>query len=508
MIARKGLRKKFLWVSILLSVLSFMNPVSIADCKAQSSVAVGEKAPLIRLKLSNKPISYALKKIADKASINILIPETFDDQRITLYIQEKPVSEALSLLMERGNFTLVDNNGVYVVTPIEKPVYTTEVIPLNHANAAKVSSSLIEIVDLSDEETISIEPDSNSLVVKAIPQTLDVIKSVLQELDLPKTTMTYELKHNSPSYLYNIFNSSVFKGNNKAVSSDSKDSEASLEPIYADNETLVIKGIIKKEEQAVLQADAPVIIPDDSTKLITVIGNPQQQELIEYIITYYESKNSPKGLDSTVKDFDTKVEEFEKVETKLNKMEIKLADTVIQNLSTNMDLENAKEEIATLIKENQALKSEKAWSLLTGNTPTPRIEQPTETLSSEIDTLKKDIAAYKTLIEEKTSQTAALESQLATKNKEIMVLSQQLDAYSRQLDSMSSSITTEPSAFQETGLLITALERKDEELQATKTELNRVKKQFEISKDQLELIFGGKLLESTVMPNDKSRWFD
>lgn len=129
-----------------------------------------------------------------------------------------------------------------------------------------------------------------------------------------------------------------------------------------------------------------------------------------------------------------------------------------------------------------------------------------ETLHSEINLLEDEIKRTKAVLKEKSKFNKNLLDQISEKERELELANSSLKNLKAELTELKlkSSLNIEKAnTMDEFKYIASTLN----ELKQTKVELHKVKKQLDISKKQLELIFGGKLLDENVIPEGNSVWF-
>ncbi|MBD3366779.1 MAG: hypothetical protein GF405_01240, partial [Candidatus Eisenbacteria bacterium] len=122
---------------------------------------------------------------------NIVASTEVQDQLISIRIKSTPVEEALNLIVraaglgyERiGNSILVAEESVLQT----ETGLSTYVIPLHFADAFE----LVDVVK-TITEAVTADPGGNRLVVVASPGTIEQIRSIIQELDVPPVQIMLE----------------------------------------------------------------------------------------------------------------------------------------------------------------------------------------------------------------------------------------------------------------------------------------------------------------------------
>jgi len=189
-----------------------------ASAPARSSVSAS-LAPLdmrVTVRVKGAPLATFLDTISAQAKVNFIITEGLESKRVTAFLQNVTVREALQVLLEIKGLTYqqIGKSNTYVVTPRSKQVenlitriYTLSFIPLiplgggdtaaspaaagappGAGAAATVPLSEIAIVNvlksvLSKSGHVEVEPRTNALIVTDIPEVFPQVEQIIAELD-------------------------------------------------------------------------------------------------------------------------------------------------------------------------------------------------------------------------------------------------------------------------------------------------------------------------------------
>ncbi|MDE2237281.1 MAG: hypothetical protein KGK30_05280 [Elusimicrobia bacterium] len=195
----------------------------------------------VTVRVKNAPLATFLDTISAQAKVNFIITEGLESKRVTAFLQNVTVREALQVLLEIKGLTYerVGDSNTYIVSPRSKSVenlitriYTLSYIPLipletsraeqsaltpQSSNSGGITqfggpsgsqgmgmqglsgggagngtesnaSSRIAIVPvirsiLSKNGKVSIEPRTNSLIVTDIPEVFPQVEQIIAELD-------------------------------------------------------------------------------------------------------------------------------------------------------------------------------------------------------------------------------------------------------------------------------------------------------------------------------------
>ncbi|MEQ1920303.1 MAG: secretin N-terminal domain-containing protein, partial [Elusimicrobiota bacterium] len=182
-------------------------------------------APLdmrVTVRVKGAPLATFLDTISAQAKVNFIITEGLESKRVTAFLQNVTVREALQVLLEIKGLTYqqIGKSNTYVVTPRSKQVenlitriYTLSFVPLiplsgdsgtvapaaaaagggpaapaPSAPATGPVSSDVAIINvlrsvLSKSGHVEIEPRTNALIVTDIPEVFPQVEQIIAELD-------------------------------------------------------------------------------------------------------------------------------------------------------------------------------------------------------------------------------------------------------------------------------------------------------------------------------------
>ena len=146
---------------------------------------------LVTIRASETPLVDVLEILSEKSGLNIVASTEVQGRMISIRIKATPVEEALNLIVraaglgyERiGNSILVAEESVLQ----QETGLSTYVIPLHFADAFE----LVEVVKNITEE-VTADPGGNRLVVVASPGTIEQVRSIIHELDVPPVQIMLE----------------------------------------------------------------------------------------------------------------------------------------------------------------------------------------------------------------------------------------------------------------------------------------------------------------------------
>ncbi len=212
--------------------------VQIGAAPAAKPAAVSTTAPLdtrVTVRVKGAPLATFLDTISAQAKVNFIITEGLEQKRVTAFLQNVTVREALQVLLEIKGLTYqqIGKSNTYVVTQRSKQaenlitrIYTLSFVPLIPLStedtqgssssggatapssggaggtggggggagagakpcAGKAAASGVSIVRvvctvLSKSGDIELEPRTNSLIVTDIPEVFPQVEQIIAELD-------------------------------------------------------------------------------------------------------------------------------------------------------------------------------------------------------------------------------------------------------------------------------------------------------------------------------------
>ncbi len=161
----------------------------------QGKVYSGRK---ISLDFKDADIKNILRLIAEVSNLNIIAGEDVTG-KVTMRLVDVPWDQALDVILSARNLGMTRMDNVIRVAPIETlkremqseleakrskerlEDLVTEVIPLNYVTAKEITTQIKSI--LSDRGDVKVIDQTNSLLVKDIPKSIERVKLVLRQVD-------------------------------------------------------------------------------------------------------------------------------------------------------------------------------------------------------------------------------------------------------------------------------------------------------------------------------------
>ena len=189
------------WVMLVIILALMMTPVYAQDSTtagqgAQDNLSMSDEGN-VSLDFRDADIQNVLRILSYKSGVNIVAgPEVTG--LITIKLQDVPWQKALQVVLETYGYAYEQRGNIITVTTIEnlkkrredakllsdqEPLLTKTYI-LNYAKATDVMDSIAKMK--TDRGSINFDERINAVIVRDIPENLDLISTVIEQLD--KTT--------------------------------------------------------------------------------------------------------------------------------------------------------------------------------------------------------------------------------------------------------------------------------------------------------------------------------
>jgi len=154
------------------------------------------------LDLKNMDILDVLKLISQKSGLNIIAGQKVKG-RVTVFLKDIEVREALRIIVESYGWSYVQNNGIMqVMTDQEYETkygyhfgqkMETRIKQLSYAKAADVAAVLSQMKSSSGK--VIIDQNSGILILTDEPEKLDAMDAVMQRMDIPVRSVVFVLSY-------------------------------------------------------------------------------------------------------------------------------------------------------------------------------------------------------------------------------------------------------------------------------------------------------------------------
>lgn len=183
-------------------------PESVAAPAPSTNVSVenpeGEKVSTMIdvLELKEMDIGDVLKLLSKKSGLNIISGKNVAG-KVTIYLKNVDVRDALRIILESNDLAYIEENGIIKVIPGQQfeTLYgykfgqdlETKIIQLKHAKAEDVVAVLNQIK--SQVGKISSDAISNTLILVDRLDAMILMQEMINRMDIPVQTRIFELKY-------------------------------------------------------------------------------------------------------------------------------------------------------------------------------------------------------------------------------------------------------------------------------------------------------------------------
>lgn len=233
--------------------------------------------PLVSIMLFETDLREALNEISLQTGINI-IPDQTVSGTVTADIQDKPLEEALMVILTSGGYTFRKINDFYLVGLADPRSTTfgrlveTQIVELQHRTVDQVQAILPAYL----QSYVRGDRQTNVLSIAAPPEELAEIRRFIGEIDTPrkqvevKVVVTEVSSQAIKELGSNLLDFSAQKGQETnpnwtgSISYDGKEGLLTLESdVYG---TLLAKlRMLQEDHQAKIHADPRVLLADGET---------------------------------------------------------------------------------------------------------------------------------------------------------------------------------------------------------------------------------------------------
>ncbi len=152
---------------------------------------------LVTLSFSEAPLNSVLNAISKVTDLNIVGGEGLT-QSVTTYLTDVPLQEALKVILKAAGYTFEKEENIIRLIPLKESPLSTEVFRLKFASAQKVKDAIEDL--LSDRGKIEVfskfddEDSPDTLVVTDTPEALNILRRVIEKLDIKAQQVMIEAK--------------------------------------------------------------------------------------------------------------------------------------------------------------------------------------------------------------------------------------------------------------------------------------------------------------------------
>ena len=288
-----------------------------AEVKPQAAPikAAKETTETITLELKNMDVVEVIKLLASKSGLDVVISNNVRG-RITLFLDEVPVWDAMQIVFETVDLAYVERENIFrIITGREyeqefgrkfHDKRKVKVIKLNNTKADDMSRELRSL----KSRIGNIIPDTrtNALILLDTPDSIVIMENMILELDVPVETMIYPLKYAPAKSLEEVLKKMLSKRGalhvddytNKIIITDSPNVIRKVNLIIEEYDrptvlqtkiyTLNYAKYDKVEEKikTMLTKDIGIIKSDERTNKLVVTDLPEKIIEIDRLIAAYD----------------------------------------------------------------------------------------------------------------------------------------------------------------------------------------------------------------------------
>ncbi|RYU44098.1 type IV pilus secretin PilQ [Aliivibrio finisterrensis] len=159
----------------------------------------------ISINFQDIPVRHVLQLIADYNDFNLVVADSVKGN-LTLRLDGVPWQQVLDIILQVKNLDKRVEGNVVLVAPkseldaqeqkvleqaqmaSELGSLSSEIISVSYAKASDIAELLVgegEITMLSSRGSITVDERTNSLLLRDLPENIDVIKEIIETLDIP-----------------------------------------------------------------------------------------------------------------------------------------------------------------------------------------------------------------------------------------------------------------------------------------------------------------------------------
>ncbi|UTZ23306.1 type IV pilus secretin PilQ [Vibrio campbellii] len=185
-----------------------------ANEKAPDKSILEKEGKLISINFQDIPVRNVLQLIADYNQFNLVVSDSVEGN-LTLRLDGLPWQQVLDIILQvKGLDKRVDGNVILVAPKdeldlrekqqlekqkLEKEIgeLSSEIIKVNFAKASDIAEMINgegNISMLSDRGSMTIDERTNSLLIRELPENIEVIREIIESLDIPVKQVQIEAR--------------------------------------------------------------------------------------------------------------------------------------------------------------------------------------------------------------------------------------------------------------------------------------------------------------------------
>ncbi|MBL7085237.1 MAG: secretin and TonB N-terminal domain-containing protein [Candidatus Omnitrophica bacterium] len=153
-----------------------------------------EPTELVTLDYKDAELSSVLRALSYSYNLNLVATKDIKG-KVTVVLRDVTVDEALNAVLNVNGYTFTRKGNLIYITPgpgLEGIDVVTVTIALNYLTASEASELLQKVI--SSKGDIRINEATNSLVITDFPASIEKVKLVLKDIDIPPIQVLIEAK--------------------------------------------------------------------------------------------------------------------------------------------------------------------------------------------------------------------------------------------------------------------------------------------------------------------------
>lgn len=204
---------------------------------APEEAAPAAEEPTATLIFNNGKIAQVLMQLKAQTGVNVMTQGKASDVRVDIIAQKEPVSVILQKIANKSNLRIIKNDDMNYILMDEK-TYISKHLPkqvirkifvLKYIKAEDARKALQNVVTKNIGQ-IAADPRTNKLIVTDLPQVIELIKRLLDEIDVQLMTRVFYIRHADVSDLANMLKN--YKSNPGTIETDPKTHQIIVTDIF------------------------------------------------------------------------------------------------------------------------------------------------------------------------------------------------------------------------------------------------------------------------------------
>lgn len=168
----------------------------------ETSLQQNKQMILATLDIKDMDINDVLKLLASKSGLNIIAGKSITG-RVTIFLQNVEVHDALTIILKANDLAFMENHGVVqIITAAEYEQVTghkfgvslqSTIVTLKSAKASDVVAFLSQVK--SKEGKVIADDQSNSIIIEDVPERMTQLLAYIKKIDIPRETKVFNINY-------------------------------------------------------------------------------------------------------------------------------------------------------------------------------------------------------------------------------------------------------------------------------------------------------------------------